>query len=85
MLGKTKVIYKLIKGNSWHLLLYTNSVTWAIEDLSMEYAGQIEQHMSKLITIVQQNHWRVNPSVLSGMRIAVFRKGSNPLPTIVTG
>ena len=50
-----------------------------------EYATQIEQHMNRLVGIVQQHHWRTNPSVLAGMRVAVFRKGCNPLPTVITG
>lgn len=61
------------------------SVTWVIEDLMLEYAAQIVQHMNKLVAEIEQHHWRTCPSVLAGMRVAVFRKGSNPLPTIVTG
>jgi hypothetical protein len=56
-----------------------------IEELMLEYASQIEQHMNKVIALVEQHHWRTNPTVLAGMRIAVFRKGTNALPTIVTG
>lgn len=62
-----------------------NSVTWVIEDLMLEYANQIEQQMNKIVAVVEQNHWRLSPSVLAGMRVAVFRKGCNPMPTIVTG
>ena len=62
-----------------------NSVTWMIEDLLLEYASQIEQQMNRLVNVIEQHHWRTNPAVLAGMRVAVFRKGSNPLPTIVTG
>lgn len=51
----------------------------------LEYASQIEQQMNKIVAIVEQAHWRTSPSVLAGMRVAVFRKGTNPLPTIVTG
>ncbi len=61
------------------------SVLWVIEDLILEYASQIEDHMTKIVTTIQSNHWRTNPSILSGMRIAVFRKGSNTVPTVVTG
>lgn len=63
----------------------SHSVTWVIEDLMLEYANQIEQQMNKIVGIVEQNHWRISPSVLAGMRVAVFRKGCNPMPTIVTG
>lgn len=51
----------------------------------LEYASQIEQQMNKIVSVVEQNHWRISPSVLAGMRVAVFRKGANPMPTIVTG
>jgi hypothetical protein len=56
-----------------------------IEDLLLEYASQIEQHVNRILTTIEQSHWRTNPTVLAGMRVAVFRKGCNPLPTIVTG
>lgn len=51
----------------------------------LEYAAQIVQHMNKVVNEIEQHHWRTRPNVLAGMRVAVFRKGSNPLPTIVTG
>jgi len=51
----------------------------------LEYSAQIEQQMNKIVSVVEQNHWRTSPSVLAGMRVAVFRKGANPMPTIVTG
>lgn len=60
-------------------------MSWAIEDLILEYAAQIETHMGKLLAVIQANHWRTAPNVLAGMRVAVFRKGTNPMPTIVTG
>lgn len=61
------------------------SVTWVIEELILEYANQIEEHMNKMVGIIHTQNWRTNPSVLAGMRISVFRKGSNPIPTVVTG
>ena len=66
-----------------HLTL--RSVTWAIEDLIRDYAYQIETHLSQLISFIETNHWRRNPAVLVGYRIAVFRKGISPSPTIVCG
>jgi hypothetical protein len=60
-------------------------VIWEVEDLIMEYAAQIDAHMQKLAKAIQQYHWRTNPSILAGMRICIFRKGSNPAPTIVNG
>jgi len=62
-----------------------NSVTWIIDDLVVEYSMQITQQMNKLTSIVKQHHWRVNPNVLAGMRVAAFRKGSNPMPIVITG
>lgn len=61
------------------------SVAWIVEDLVSEYASQIEEHMNKVTTCIQAHHWRTNPAVLAGMRVAVFRKGSNPMPTVVNG
>lgn len=60
-------------------------MTWVIEDLMLEYAAQIEQHVNRIVALVDKHHWRTNPTVLAGMRVAVFRKGSNCQPTIVTG
>ncbi len=62
-----------------------NSVAWIIEDLIHEYAAQIDEHMNKLLSLIQTYHWRLNPSVLQGMRIGIFRKSSNITPTVVTG
>lgn len=56
-----------------------------VEDLVSEFASQIEAHMDKLTTAIRATHWRTNPSTLSGMRIAVFRKGVTPTPTVMTG
>ncbi|KAJ1399914.1 hypothetical protein B484DRAFT_483966, partial [Ochromonadaceae sp. CCMP2298] len=72
-------------GGEWNYCWARLSVNWSIEDLMLEYAGQIEAHMNKLVSLIEQHHWRTNPSVLAGMRVALFRKGTNPLPTIVTG
>lgn len=51
----------------------------------LEYSSQIDQHMRKLMDTIHDNHWRTNPNVLAGMRVAVFRKSVNVTPTIVTG
>ena len=56
-----------------------------VDDLIVEYAGQIDVHMEKMMQIIQQNNWRTNPGILAGMKICIFRKGSNPMPTIVIG
>lgn len=84
---KHRISWCILSNVQINMQIYVlcRSVTWVIEDLMLEYAAQIVQHMNKLATEIEHNHWRTNPSVLSGMRVAVFRKGSNPLPTIVTG
>lgn len=74
----------LFRGE-WNLCWARLSVSWIIDDLVVEYAAQIAEHTNKILTIIQSHHWRTNPAVLSGMRISVFRKGSNPMPTIVNG
>eukprot|EP01034_Spumella_vulgaris_P032298 gene32298-39877_t len=74
----------LFRGE-WNFCWARLSVSWIIEDLILEYASQIETHMNKLLNAVTNNHWRTSANVLSGMRVAVFRKGSNATPTIVTG
>jgi hypothetical protein len=66
---------------SWSRL----SVTWVVDELIQEYASQIEEHMNKIVSLIQNHHWRTNPTVLSGMRVAIFRKGNTPLPTVITG
>lgn len=68
-----------------HIYRQIFSVSWMVEDLMLEYAAQIDQMMQKIVATVDQNHWRTNPNILSGMRICIFRKGSNPSPTIVSG
>lgn len=75
-------IFKIPKACSY---TYFSSVSWIIEDLILEYANQIEEHMNKIVSTIQNNNWRTNPSVLAGMRVCLFRKGSNSLPTIITG
>jgi hypothetical protein len=61
------------------------SVTWVIEDLMLEYAAQIEHHINRILSTIDKHHWRANPTVLAGRRVAAFRKGTNLQPTIVTG
>lgn len=51
----------------------------------LEYANQIENHTQRLLSIIQMNNWRTNPSILAGMKIAVLRKAPTPQPTIVIG
>jgi hypothetical protein len=74
----------LFKGE-WNVCWARLSVCWGVDDLVLEYAHMIESHTNKLINIIQNNHWRTNPNVLSGMKVAVMRKGATPVPTIVLG
>ena len=58
---------------------------WQVEDLIRDYAAQIEDHVNRLVNLVEQNHWRRNPRVLVHYRIALFRKNASPLPSIIYG
>jgi len=69
----------------WNFCWARLSVHWVVEDLMMEYVNQIDNHINKLVKMVQANSWRTNPSVLLGYRISVFRKGPTPTPTILSG
>lgn len=83
---EVKTIFPFLE-NHFHPspILIAVSVTWIIEELILEYAGQIEEHMNRISSCIQNNHWRTNPSVLAGLRVAVFRKGNGPIPTVITG
>ena len=56
---------------------------WIIDDLINEFAAQIERHMEKLTNRIELMSWRTNPNVLVGCRVAVFRKGPTPVPTLL--
>eukprot|EP01038_Epipyxis_sp_PR26KG_P011204 gene11204-15028_t len=72
------------KGD-WNMVWARLSVAWQIEDLIQEYQNQIECHINKVLQIIKENHWRTNPRVLQGMKVAVFKKGSNATPSIILG
>ena len=61
------------------------SVRWQVEELLIEFAGQIDRHMDSLAARISASHWRTCPATLIGLRAAVFRKGSSAIPTVVTG
>ena len=63
----------------------SNSVSWQVQELVLEYASLIEAHFGKLLSYVQRNNWRTNPNILIGARVAVFRKSATLLPGIATG
>jgi hypothetical protein len=68
------------------MLLYSIiSVSWQVQELIIEYASQIEVHLDKLIKCVEKKNWRINPNVLLGARVAVFRKTATSMPTVLTG
>ena len=74
----------LFRGE-WNFCWARLSVSWLIDDMILEYAAQIEAQMNKIISCIQSNHWRTSPNILNGMRVAVFRKSSSSIPTIITG
>lgn len=74
----------LFKGE-WNACWARLSVTWLVDELAAEYAHQIENHLNKLLTTIQDTHWRTNPNAFLNYRIAVFRKGISPLPTVILG
>lgn len=74
-----------ISKGDWNYCWTRLSVNWITEDLAIEYGQQIEFHIQKLCTLVSDNNWRTNPQVLTGMRIAAFKKGPTPVPTIAIG
>lgn len=69
----------------WNICWARLSVLWNIEELTLEFANQIEVHTNHLLSTIQMNHWRTNPNVLAGMRVAVFRKIPQPTPSICIG
>lgn len=74
----------LFRGE-WNMCWARLSVTWVVEDLVAEFAGQIEEHMTRITQLIQQSHWRTNPNALCGLRVAIFRKNPAPVPTVITG
>lgn len=80
-LHESRSIFK----NEWNMSWSRLSVSWAVEDLLNEYAGQIEAHVNYLFDLIDRNHWRKNPKVLNGYRISIFRKSSSPIPTVLCG
>lgn len=76
---------RAISKGEWNYCWSRLSVNWITEDLATEYAQQIEKHIHKLCCLISDNNWRTNPQVLAGMRIAAFKKGITPTPTIAIG
>lgn len=58
---------------------------WFVDEHQVEYASQIESHMTRLFDFVAQNHWRMNSNVLAGYKVAIFRKATGSAPTVITG
>eukprot|EP01041_Mallomonas_annulata_P007489 gene7489-15328_t len=74
----------LFKGE-WNISWARLSVTWQVEDLIKDYALQVEDHVRRLLDIVERHHWRKCPKVLVGCRVALFRKSTAPIPTVICG
>ena len=72
-------------GTDWFFAWARLSVRWTVEEMLREYASQIDAHFQSLSHRIRQTHWRTSPETLVGMRIAVFRKASTCVPTVVTG
>jgi hypothetical protein len=73
-----------LKGE-WSYSWARLSIEWLIEDLIVEYCFQIENHFFNVLNSIQTNHWRTNPQVLSGWKIAIFRKSTALNPSFMTG
>jgi hypothetical protein len=71
--------------NEWSMCWARLAVTWCIKDLVATYGRLIEEHVRLVLDSIDQEHWRVNPSRLAGMSVAVFRKGPTTLPTVLMG
>lgn len=76
---------RTIFKDEWNYCWARLSVNWIIEELITEYAAQISSHMVSLQHVINETHWRTSPNVLAGMKIAVFRKSSGAIPSVVTG
>ncbi len=79
------ILFLLINLSIYLYKYIYNSIQWIVEDLIVEYCMQIESHFAKLLSSIQSNHWRTNPIVLSGSRVAIFRKSTATNPTFLTG
>jgi hypothetical protein len=67
---------------------YIHSISWQITELMDEFTAAIDEHFERLLGYVRRNCWRVNPNVLVGARVAVFRRKPGqltPEPTLITG
>jgi len=61
------------------------SVLWKIDDVVTDFAGIIDRHLESVLRRVENNCWRTNSDVLSGFRVAFFRRTSALLPTVLVG
>jgi hypothetical protein len=70
----------------WSLSWAKLSVNWGIDEFIEDYASQICTHFQTILSYCEENHWRSNPAVLMGLRIALVQKSKNSLPpNIVVG
>ncbi len=61
------------------------AVLWAVQDVVCEIAAVVDKHVDAMLNRVDLNCWRTNCDVLSGFRVAIFRRTSSAVPTILTG
>ena len=60
--------YSFVWSSAWVRL----SVAWNIRDVLVEYAKQIDRHLTEVLDKFQSHHWRLNQSVLQGCQVAVL-------------
>lgn len=58
---------------------------WKVEELQNAFSDLISRHIHVLLSTASKIHWRTNIDALVGMRIALFRKNSSPMPSVTMG
>lgn len=72
-------------GNEWCFTWVRLAVAWGMTDLMQSFAYLIDHHFDRIVNILRKWHWRCNPSILSGLKIAIIKKNKCLIPSIVTG
>jgi hypothetical protein len=77
------------KTAEWNFAWCRLSVNWLVEDIITEFAFQIENHTTHLITLIRKANWRCSPDVYVGARAAIFppnqKSLANDRPFILHG
>lgn len=61
------------------------SVNFGVDEVIQEYASIMANHFQNILSFCEENHWRSNPSILVGLRIAVVQRNKDSIPMISTG